>query len=165
MIIRLFMYILWFCVWISLTWPPVFRDIITGLVVAAIVSYLTDGMLDRQITPFKRPSRYLWFLYYFVVFIWECVKANIDVAYRVIHPDLPIRPGTVRVRVSLKSDVGLTFLANTITLTPGTTSVDIDKDRGILYVHRIYIKEGRDTPSGRLAIVSRFENILKRIFD
>ena len=96
-----------------------------------------------------------------MVFIWECFKANIDVAYRVLHPKLPIRPGTVKVKVSLKSDIGLTFLANSVTLTPGTTTVDIDKPNGYLYVHCLSVKDG----AVRLPVVSRFENILKRIFE
>lgn len=100
-----------------------------------------------------------WFACYLFVFVWECLKANIDVAYRVIHPDLPIRPGTIKVKVSLTSDIGLTFLANSITLTPGTTTVDVDKERGFLYIHMLYVKEDRSGPK----IVGKFENILKRI--
>ena len=83
---------------------------------------------------------------------------------RVIHPDLPIRPGTVRVKTSLKSDIGLTFLANSITLTPGTTTVDIDKERGLIYVHRINIKEGHAV-SEHLPVVEKFENILRKVFE
>ncbi|MFA5085679.1 MAG: Na+/H+ antiporter subunit E, partial [Candidatus Omnitrophota bacterium] len=71
----------------------------------------------------KNPLRYLWLVYYVVIFLWECLKANIDVAFRVIHPYLPIRPGTVKIKTSLRSDIGLTFLANSLTLTPGNTTI------------------------------------------
>ena len=109
-------------------------------------------------------SRIFWFLCYTLVFLWECIKANIDVAWRVLYPTLPIRPGTLRLRTKLKSDIGLTFLANSITLTPGTTTVDIDKPNGYIYVHILSLKEGRDKPEDRQYVVDRFERILERIF-
>ncbi|MFH1407197.1 MAG: Na+/H+ antiporter subunit E, partial [Candidatus Omnitrophota bacterium] len=98
------------------------------------------------------------------MFLWECLKANIDVALRVLHPKLPINPGIVKVKTTLKSDTGLTFLANSITLTPGTLCVDIDSREGILYIHWIDVK-AEDTAGATQAIVYRFEKILKKIFD
>jgi multicomponent Na+:H+ antiporter subunit E len=91
-------------------------------------------------------------------------KANIDVAYRVSHPNLPIRPGIVKVKTSLKSDTGLTFLANCITLTPGTMTVDIDKNSGFLYIHWINVKD-KDVEGATERIVKRFERRLTRIFE
>ena len=85
-------------------------------------------------------------------------------AYRVIHPKLPINPGIVKVKTTLKTDTALTFLANSITLTPGTLSVDIDKDNGILYIHWIDVK-AKDVEGATKIIVERFEKILKKIFD
>jgi multicomponent Na+:H+ antiporter subunit E len=96
--------------------------------------------------------------------LWECIKANIDVAYRVVHPDLPIKPGIVKIKTNLKSDVALTFLANSITLTPGTMCVDIDKEKGILYIHWIYVRDDRLEEATSL-IAGKFEKILKRIFE
>jgi multicomponent Na+:H+ antiporter subunit E len=87
------------------------------------------------------------------------------VAYRVLHPDLPIKPGTIRVKTSLKSDAGLTFLANSVTLTPGTTSVDIDRDKGLIYIHMLYISDSYDKDSMKLKVVDKFEKILRRIFE
>jgi multicomponent Na+:H+ antiporter subunit E len=159
------MFIFWFAVWLLLGWPPSNTTVVTGILVAAFVSFMTADMLDWKWRPLSRPLRYLWFLYYVLVFLWECVKANLDVAYRVLHPAVPIRPATIRVKTSLKSDAGLTFLASSITLTPGTTTVDIDKDKGIIYVHWIYMRDGYDHLSMRLAIVDKFEKILKRIFE
>jgi multicomponent Na+:H+ antiporter subunit E len=70
----------------------------------------------------------------------------------------------VKVKTTLKSDTALTFLANSITLTPGTLTVDIDKDCGVLYVHWIDVK-AKDVEAATKIIVERFEKILKRIFD
>lgn len=166
---KILLFLLWFFVWLFLTWPPELKDIITAALVSLFVSYMTVDLLLEPAgkAPAKRSSvignavRVAWLLYFAVLFIWECLKANIDVAYRVIHPRLPIRPGTVKVSVGLKSDIGLTFLASSVTLTPGTTSVDVDKEGGYLYVHVLYVKEDH----GKLRVVTKFENILKRIFE
>jgi multicomponent Na+:H+ antiporter subunit E len=148
-----------------LSWPPSPRDALTGIFVSAFVTLMTKDMLVYGRARIKNPLKLLWFGYYVVVFVWECLKANIDVAYRVIHPDLSIRPGTLRVKTGLKSDAGLTFLANSITLTPGTTTVDVDRDRGYIYVHRLYIRKDFDCNCEKMPIVEKFENILKKIFE
>ncbi len=85
-----------------------------------------------------------------------------DVMLRVIHPDVPIRPGIVKVRTTLTSEMAKTFLANSITLTPGTLTIDIDGDD--FYVHWIYIPT--DDPNERTReICGRFEGLLRRIFE
>jgi multicomponent Na+:H+ antiporter subunit E len=120
--------------------------------------------MEKKVAVLKNFKRYLWFLYYIPLFIWECFKANLDGAWRVIHPDLPIRPGIVKVKAKLKSDAGLTFLANTITLKPGTMTVDIDKEGGFLYVHWVNV-ESQDIDKATKIIVEKFEKILMRIFE
>jgi len=164
MIGRLILFILGFLIWSALNWPVDWQNIIVGIIVAGLVTYITGDLFIRAPHLFKRPARYLWFLYYIPLFLWECIKANIDVAYRVVHPDIPINPGIVKIKTSLKSDTALTFLANTITLTPGTMSVDIDKDNGYLYIHWINIKD-KDVDSATKLISEKFENILRRIFE
>ncbi|MFH1398382.1 MAG: Na+/H+ antiporter subunit E [Candidatus Omnitrophota bacterium] len=151
-------------VWSFLSWPVDLQHFIVGILVCALVSFVTGDMFIRRPHKFKQISRYLWFLYYIPLFIWECIKANIDVAYRVAHPDLLINPGIIKVKTILKSDTALTFLANSITLTPGTMSVDIDQENGFLYIHWIYIKD-QDTQKAAEIIVRRFERLLKRIFE
>ena len=164
MILKAMLSILWFTIWMLLSWPPTVTSALAGVVVAAFVTFMASDMFDVDEDLVRRPSRYLWFIVYAAVFLWECIKANLDVAYRVIHPDLPIRPGTVKIKTGLKSDIGLTFLANSITLTPGTTTVDIDKERGFIYIHRIYIKDAAGA-SERLPVVERFESILRKVFE
>ena len=138
--------------------------LIIGIIVSAFVAFVTGDMFVERAHLATHPERYLWLFYYFVIFIWECFKANIDVAYRVTHPKLPINPGIVKVKTSLKSETGLTFLANSITLTPGTMSVDVDKKNGCLYVHWIEVKD-KNVEKATELIVERFERILKRIFE
>lgn len=158
------LFILSLLVWSFLTWSLDLPHLIIGILVSGFVSFMTGDMFVKRPHLLKNPMRYLWFLYYIPIFIWECIKANIDVAYRVSHPKLPINPGIVKVKTLLKSDTGLTFLANSITLTPGTMSVDIDPEKGFLYIHWIDVKD-KDIEKATKIIVERFERILKRIFE
>ena len=154
-----------FIVWCLLNWVPDWQHLLVGFFVAGFVSLLTGDLFIQRPGVLGHPKRYFYFFFYYIpVFLWEVMKANIDVAYRVIHPDMPIHPGIVKVRTALKSDTGLTFLANSITLTPGTLSVDIDREKGFLYVHWIEVR-GKDIEKATELVVQRFERILKRIFE
>ena len=163
---NLTLFILALLVWSFLTWPLDGQHLIIGILVCGFVTLITGDLFIIKLHHFKpiHLTRYLWFLYYIPLFIWECLKANIDVAYRVTHPDLPIHPGIVKVKTTLKSDTALTFLANSITLTPGTMSVDIDAQNGFLYIHWIDVKD-KDIQKATEIIVKNFEDILKRIFE
>ena len=141
------------------------QRIVMGILVSIFVSFMTADFVAEPRGSFKNPIRYLWLVYYALIFLWECVKGNVDVAYRVIHPDLPIRPGTIKVKTRLRSDIGLTFLANSITLSPGTTTVDVDKEGGFLYIHLLNVKADYDRSAMRLGLVEKFENILAKVFD
>lgn len=169
---KISLFLLWFAVWMALTWPPETRDVVSGALASAFVTFMTVGLISgteerktRTFGAFSFIMRIFWFIVYIFVFLWECLKANIDVAFRVLHPDVPIRPGTVKVKTHLTSDVGLTFLSSSITLTPGTTTIDIDKEAGIIYVHLLYVKDGYDASAMELPVVAKFEKILRRIFE
>jgi multicomponent Na+:H+ antiporter subunit E len=90
-------------------------------------------------------------------------KANVDVAYRVITGK--INPGIVRISPDLKTDLGITMLANSITLTPGTLSVDIDEDKNDLYIHWINVKKEalKKSPVECRFVCAGFEKWVRRI--
>jgi len=98
---------------------------------------------------------------YILVFLRELIKANFDVARRVITPSLPINPGIVKFKTNLKSDYAKMVLANSITLTPGTLSVDIVDDT--FYVHWIDVKS-TDPEQAFKYVAETFEKILLKIF-
>jgi multicomponent Na+:H+ antiporter subunit E len=90
------------------------------------------------------PKRWFFLLLYAVgPFFAYMIKANFDVAYRVITGK--IRPGIVKIHTGLRTDFGVSMLANSVTLTPGTLSVDVDAD-GSLYVHCINVKNKNPSP-------------------
>ena len=162
---RMLMFIVAFVVWCILCWIPDTQQLIAGAVVSLIVAAVMGSMFVTRPHMLFNPIRIFYFLFWYVpVFIWELIKANFDVAYRVIHPSMPIKPGIVRLKTDLKSDTGLTFLANSITLTPGTLTVDIDQGNGILYIHWINVK-GSDPETTYREIGNRFEPMLKKIFE
>lgn len=149
-------------IWLLLTWSLDGQDLLTGGVLCAVISLFLIR-LGRLTTPaLLQPRRWFWFVVYVFYFLYYCLRANLDVAYRALHPDLPIRPGIVKVPTTLTSDVARTFLANSITLTPGTLTIDIQDDH--LFIHWINVQgEHPDEQAG--LIVKRFETILRRIFE
>lgn len=82
-------------------------------------------------------------LRYLIVFLFEVVKANVDVVKIVLSPKLNMTPGIIAYKMEVKTDAGITLLANSITLTPGTLSVDISEDRKTLYIHALHIEDAR----------------------
>lgn len=74
-------------------------------------------------------------------FVWELVKSNLRVAYDVITPPLYMKPGVIAIPLDAKTDAEITMLANLITLTPGTLSLDVSTDRRVLYIHAMYIDD------------------------
>ena len=164
--IRLLIFIFSLLVWLLLNWSFDAAHIIFGVIVGIVVTCMTADVFASCAKPrlLQHPVRIIWFFYYLAVFAWECIKANVDGAYRVLHPDMPINPGIVKVKTSLKSNTGLTFLANSLTLKPGTMTVDIDKENSILYIHWVDVKS-QDIQAASEIIVRRFETILKRIFE
>ncbi len=154
-----------FVVWSILCWIPDKQHLIAGAIVSLIVAAVMGSVFITRPHMLFNPIRVFYFLFWYIpVFIWELVRANFDVAYRVIHPSMNIKPGIVRLKTDLKSDTGITFLANSITLTPGTLTVDVDKDKGVLYIHWIYVV-GSDPETTFREIGSRFEPMLKKIFE
>ncbi len=148
--------------WLLLTFRITVPNLIVGSIASAIASFIFTKYFIKNVHKLLQPHRYFWFIIYLVVFVWECIKANLDVAYRVLHPAMPIRPGIVKVKTSLKSDLARTLLANSITMTPGTISVDIIGD--YLYVHWIYVRSEDPDVYTRM-ITGAFENYIKKIIE
>ena len=159
---RVLYFLISFAVWLLLTGSLDVQNCVAGIIIAVLCTVFIGHMFFENTHKMFNPRRIIWFLYYIPVFFLHMVRANLDVAYRVLHMDIPIRPGIVKVKTTMKSDLGLTFLANSITLTPGTLTVDIIGSD--LYIHWIYVRT--DDPEEQTAlIVRRFENILKKVFE
>lgn len=162
---KIILFLFAFIVWCLFSWVPDGAHLLAGILVASIVAFMMGDLIIHRPHLMLDLRRYVYFIFLYVpVFLWEVLKANIDVAYRVVHPELLINPGIVKVKTSLQSDIALTLLANSITLTPGTMSVDVDMDKSVLYIHWIDVRS-RDIEVATRIIVERFEKILRKIFE
>ncbi|MDA3793008.1 MAG: Na+/H+ antiporter subunit E [Elusimicrobia bacterium] len=165
---KIISYLLIYIIWLLLSWPfnPLkIQDILVGLVVAFIPVIL---FVKKSKKSFSKSSSKLeikrigWAILYIPVLIYNMIIANFDVLYRIISPELPIKPGIVKINTTLKSSMARAILCNSITLTPGTLTVDIKED--IIYVHWINITtSSRNVATKKIA--GRFEKILKKVFE
>jgi len=121
--------------------------------------------LCRSCTVFNEikltPKALVYTFIYLFVFLVELVKANFDIARRVVTPSLPINPGIVRAHTVLKSKIARMILTNSITLTPGTFTIDMIDE--YIYIHCVHI-DGDDTEKYAQEIVRKFEKYLEALY-
>jgi len=138
---------------------------IAPLLIGAGVSLLLSFTLCIKCTVFNdiriNPKSFYYTLVYLGVFIVELVKSNFDIAMRVLNPALPINPGIIKAETILKSRMARLILANSITLTPGTFTIDIKEN--ILYIHCVHI-DGNNTEKYAQSIVRKFEKYLEVLY-
>ncbi len=129
---RLSLFVMLAAVWLILSGHYTPLLLAFGALSCAFVTYMAQRLdvVDHESHPlhmwWRLPGYWVWLLV-------EIVKSNIDVGYRIIHPSLPIDPRLFEVEASQKSDLGLVVFANSITLTPGTISVDVRKDKILVH--------------------------------
>ena len=120
--------------WIILSGRFEVKYLIMGAVSAFIVMYLTQDLAQpdgpKQVRGGLRDYSVVSgignFILYFFWLMWSVAQSNLQVAYIVLHPKLPIQPGLLRLRTKLRNRSGHIILANSITLTPGTITIDFD---------------------------------------
>ncbi len=150
-------FILLFVVWLLLTHQFAFGN----LVLAAILAWLIPlgvGRIRTAAVPVKKPLKMISF---FGVLLVDILVSNIVVAKQVLGSPERLQPGFVAIPLELKDALPITLLASTISLTPGTVSIEITTDRKTLYVHALHV-ENETTLIDR--IKHRYEQPLKEIF-
>jgi multicomponent Na+:H+ antiporter subunit E len=138
-------------------------ELIIGAIFALLVAALVKNRYLSKSLRMLNPVRWFIWLIYLFPFFFAMAVANVDVAYRVITGR--INPGIVKISPNLKNDMALTILANSITLTPGTLSVDVDEETNDLYVHWINVQPDvlKEMPRDYHAICSSFPDWARRI--
>ena len=156
-----YLFVILFLIWLALTSSFHWQEVAVG----AFLSLVLALILNKNYMALGLPSLSLkkigFSVVYIIVLFKEIVVANFDVAYRVLHPKMPIQPGIVVIKTELKQDIAKLILANSITLTPGTFTLDIQGDR--LLIHWINVQSTQDDEATKL-IGQRFEKYLKVIF-
>ncbi|MBU2535935.1 MAG: Na+/H+ antiporter subunit E [Chloroflexota bacterium] len=138
-------------------------ELIIGAIFALAVAALVKNRYLKKSLRMLNPARWFIWLIYLFPFFFAMAQANIDVAYRVLTGR--INPGIVKISPNLKNDMALTILANSITLTPGTLSVDVDEETNDLYVHWINVQPDvlKEMPRDYHPICNNFPDWARRI--
>jgi len=148
-------------IWLALTSSFHWQEFSVGILLSLILSLiLSKNYLKLGLPPISL-KRIAFSIAFTIVLFIEIVKANLDVAYRVIHPKMPIKPGIVVIKTTLKQDIAKMILANSITLTPGTFTLDILGDT--LLIHWINVQSENMDEATKI-IGERFEKYLRVIF-
>lgn len=129
---------------VELTVDAVLGQFLLGTAVGLPVAYVFRRLYATEVNLAELLRSIPYVIGYTLVFFREVLVANLDVAYRVLAPHVPIEPQVILVPLRVETDVGVTTIANSITITPGTITLDHDPERNALYVHVI---DGRDIES------------------
>ena len=129
-----------------------------GIICSAIIAFVSYDLLVTQKWDkmLRKSGR---FIIYIVWELWQILLANFDVAYRVLHPKMPIDPSVIEFDTSLRSDLAIVTLANSITLTPGTITINIEQEKGRFQVHAIAQK-----PADALLVDKTMQEKVAKVF-
>lgn len=124
-------------IWIALTGAFTYINLIIGF----IISYFVLWVISRN----SEDKRYFTIAFkiigFFFYFLYEMLKANVQVAYEVSTLHLHMKPGIVKIELEAKTDLEITLLSNLISLTPGTLVLDVSDDRKVMYIHGMYLED------------------------
>ncbi|MBN1634174.1 MAG: Na+/H+ antiporter subunit E [Ignavibacteria bacterium] len=143
--------------WFVLTGEHTVMNFLLGLLLSFMIilylgSFVGIGIKFRHIPKV---------IFLFLFFVKELIKANIRVTIEIVSPPLKMKPGIVKVPLSLENDLQITLLANLLTLTPGTLTLDISEDKKYIFIHGMYIEDRGKFVSD---IKNGFEKRIKEIF-
>lgn len=137
--------------WVALTGGLTLGGLTTGYLVGMAAMWLVRPLFPDTGAYFRR-------LYYWtrliVMFVYELVVSSIPVVRDVLTPGQSSQPALIAVPITVTTDLQITLLANFISLTPGTLSLDVSEDRSTLYIHAMF---GDDPDAIRAQIRDRFE--------
>lgn len=113
-----------------------------NLLLGFFIGYLVLGVMQRQVPVLHGYTRRLPKLFGFTVyFIKELIQANLTVAFDIVTPMWYMKPGVIAYQLDAETEVEITLVANFISLTPGTLSLDVSDDRRVLYIHAMFLDD------------------------
>ncbi len=146
---------------LALAWAALHGEFsVMNLLVGFASGFLVLGLVlsaRGRLGYFTRVPRLIGFLGFF---LWELLLSNLRVAYDVVTPRHRMRPGVLAIPLDVQNEIEIVILANLITLTPGTLSLDVSSDRKVLYIHAMYI---RDVDAFRTRIKKGFERRVREV--
>ncbi|MGM0602700.1 MAG: Na+/H+ antiporter subunit E [Bacillota bacterium] len=168
MLQRIFSFFFLLSVWIIFSGRISYDVLIVGTAASVLITVFFSDMLFS--TPDKKQPWYFYIRKFFLillfvpVFFYEAVMAALKVSYHVFEKEPSFNPGIVKVKTELEDITALTLLANLITLTPGTLTLDYDKTEQVYYIHWIDVETVEEAELKK-KIIARFERWLGVIFE
>lgn len=144
-------------VWLLLNNTLAPGHIVLGSILALVIPWITTSLQKPQ----ARLDKPLLAVRYLLVLIADIIKSNIEVAFLVLGPSHRITPGFIAIPLDMTAELPVTLLASSISLTPGTVSVELSEDRGWLYVHVLNLADEAKLIE---TIKQRYEKPMKEIF-
>lgn len=124
-------------VWVALTGTLLFTNFLFGFILGFFILWLMNrNEADRRY--FNRVSKIVGFLLFYS---WEMIRSNLQVAYDVLTPKFFMQPGIVKFPMSATTDFEINMLSTMVALTPGTIAIDVSKDKKVLYIYVMYLKD------------------------
>ena len=121
--------------WTLLTGQVTLGNLIAGLIVGYFILWIILRG-EGKASYFNKINLVVRFIFFY---LWNLILASLKIAYDVITPRHHMRAGVIAVPLDAQTDAEITALANLITITPGTLSLDVSTDRKVLYIHAMYI--------------------------
>ncbi|MGP9468522.1 Na(+) H(+) antiporter subunit E [Halomonas citrativorans] len=128
---------------LGLAWVLLSGDF-TGLnlLVGMIFGYIALVLIEPQVSALKGyPARIPRIIGFLGFFLKELVQANLRVAFDIVTPPWHMQPGVIAMPLSARTEMEITLVANLISLTPGTLSLDVSDDRKVLYIHAMFLDD------------------------
>jgi multicomponent Na+:H+ antiporter subunit E len=132
--------VLLMCIWVALSMELSVQNIVFGFVASYTVLWFVQRS-DKKERYFRLLPNILAFL---ILFVKEVIKGSLKIGYDIITPSHHMSPGIIALPLDAKTELEIISLANTITLTPGTTSLAVSKDRTVLYVYCVYLNNNKE---------------------
>ncbi|MFB6113062.1 MAG: Na+/H+ antiporter subunit E [Halodesulfurarchaeum sp.] len=145
---------------VSLDPRVIVSEFLIGLLIGFAIAFLFRRLYEGRANVSYGVRAAPYAILYVLAFLKELVVANLDVAYRVVAPSMPIEPAVLYIPLRVQRPVAISTIANSITLTPGTLTMEHDQEENALYVHTI---DGHD-PEGVVAPIRRWEDYALIIF-
>ena len=146
-------------IWMALTGTFTLANFAVGFAISSLALWLISS--PAEVTFIVYITRFFRFIGFFIFFLWELLLANLRVAHEVLTPGYQMRAAIIAIPLDAESDLEITVLANLITLTPGTLSLDVSRDRKILYIHAMHVG---DVDKFRHDIKVRLERRVREVF-
>lgn len=144
--------------WAALSGEFTPQNVLVGFVLGYLLLWRLSGTLSQNRYFVKIPQ----VISFIAFFLRELIQANIRAMFEALTPAYHMKPAVVAIPLSLQSDLAITILANLITLTPGTLTLDVSDDKRVLYVHAMYVE---DVEAFRRQIKNGFERRVKELFE